>query len=125
MMNYAKCLLLVAFFSYEISLCNDADNLAIGYLHDKVLEETVPELKGFNNKVRALFVIKDNTKRIRATNDLIKFVADTKSKLNFEIKALKMTAAQIKAIKMALGIMERRASQLSQSLIKNRVLKVN
>jgi len=118
MKNYAKCLLLVAFFSYKISLCNAPDNGAVGYLHDKILEETVPELKEFNNKVRELFVIKNNTEKIKATNYLIKFFADTISKLNSEIKTMEMTTAQVKAIKMALGIMKRRTSQLGKSLIK-------
>lgn len=114
MKNYAKFLVLFALISFEISIYGAAENLSLGYLHNKILEETVPELKDFNTKLRALFLIKDRAAKIAATKDLLNFVNETKNKLNHEIETKKMTPAQINAIKNVLNIIERRTSKLQK-----------
>lgn len=112
MKNYAKCLLLLAFVSYEIYIYNASGNVAIRYLHNKILEDTVPEFKEFNTKLRALFVIKNEKQKAIATQDLLTFVNSVISKLNYEIKTMKMTAAQVKAVKLVESIMKRKTSTM-------------
>jgi len=111
MKNYAKYLMLFIFIFYYEFLSSSIDN-AVGYLHNKILEKTVPELKEFNNKLTELFRIKDNGEKIKATKQLMNFVQETRKKLTNEINAKKMTPAEVKTIKMALGIMRRRIGKL-------------
>lgn len=113
MKYYVRNLLLICIFS-GISLIYPISNPAVGYLHDKILEKTVPELKEFNNKLTQFFRIRSHDAKVKASEDLLNFVDQTKKKLNYDINAKKMTPAQTKAIKMVLGMMKRKASKLKQ-----------
>ena len=108
MKNSAKYLILLAVVFFDNFTKGATADIVIGYLHDKVLEDTVPELKEFNARLTHLFRIKDPLEKSKATKGLFNFFSQARQKLSYEMKSKKMTLAQVKATKIVLDVMKRK-----------------
>ena len=83
-----------------------------GLIHIKILERNVPEFKEFTEKLRELFIIKDEARKEAFLNEVINFGKNIISNIDQRLAKENLTVSQRKSMNLVKVIIQTKVNQL-------------